>query len=105
MGSRFLVFLSDYKLIKELFSSQTFANRPDLSTLTLSEDRSVGMVATNGPHWQEIRRFTLRHLRDLGMGKSRILSTVHYEVSELVKEIKKETGKPGPFPRALESRP
>ncbi|RXG51532.1 cytochrome P450 1A2 [Armadillidium vulgare] len=79
MGSRFLVFLSDYKLIKELFR----------------------MVATNGPHWQEIRRFTLRHLRDLGMGKSRLLSSVHYEASELVKEIKKEAGKPGPFPKAL----
>ncbi|KAB7496053.1 hypothetical protein Anas_09014 [Armadillidium nasatum] len=32
MGSRFLVFISDFKLVKELFSSQTFAERPDLST-------------------------------------------------------------------------
>lgn len=59
------------------------------------------MVATNGHHWQKIRRFTLHHLRDLGMGKSKLLSVIHYEVSELVKEIKREAGKPGPFPGAL----
>ncbi|KAL7630914.1 UNVERIFIED_CONTAM: hypothetical protein RMT77_018800 [Armadillidium vulgare] len=101
MGSRFLVFISDFKLVKELFSSQTFAERPNLSTLSFAEDKSIGILSSNGHHWQEIRHFSLRHLRDLGMGKSKLVSAIHYEASELIKEIKKLAGKPGPFPEAL----
>ncbi|RXG57936.1 hypothetical protein Avbf_09876 [Armadillidium vulgare] len=59
------------------------------------------MVTTNGPHWQSIRRFTLRHLRDLGMGKSKIVSSVLYEAKELVKVMKEQAGVPGPLPEAL----
>ncbi|RXG51536.1 cytochrome P450 2H2 [Armadillidium vulgare] len=60
-----------------------------------------GILSSNGHHWQEIRHFSLRHLRDLGMGKSKLVSAIHYEASELIKEIKKLAGKPGPFPEAL----
>ncbi|RXG61349.1 cytochrome P450 2L1, partial [Armadillidium vulgare] len=52
-------------------------------------------------HWNNSRRFTLRHLKDLGMGKSKIVSVVQYEASELVKEIKKQAGTPAPLPQAL----
>lgn len=38
--------------------------------------------------WQDQRRFTLRHLRDLGFGKTSIESQMLDEVQELVNEIK-----------------
>jgi len=30
----------------------------------------VGLVFTDGPYWQEMRRFTLRNLRYFGFGKT-----------------------------------
>ncbi|RXG51103.1 cytochrome P450 2L1, partial [Armadillidium vulgare] len=59
------------------------------------------IVSTNGPHWHEIRRFSLRHLRDLGMGKSKIVSAMQYEAMELVNHMKKQAGTPAPFPNVL----
>ncbi|RXG51102.1 hypothetical protein Avbf_11006 [Armadillidium vulgare] len=43
----------------------------------------------------------MRHLRDLGMGKSKIVSAIQFEVTELVNHIKKQAGKPAPFPNVL----
>ncbi|KAL7642656.1 UNVERIFIED_CONTAM: hypothetical protein RMT77_007221 [Armadillidium vulgare] len=101
IGAKVLVFINDYKLIKEAFQNITFANRPDLIFLSFLEDKSLGIVSTNGPHWHELRRFSLRHLRDLGMGKSKIVSAIQFEVTELVNHIKKQAGKPAPFPNVL----
>ncbi|RXG55496.1 cytochrome P450 2C28, partial [Armadillidium vulgare] len=59
------------------------------------------IVISNGIHWQNIRRFTLRHLRDLGMGKSKFVSHIHYEAADLIKVMKKQAGIPAPVPKAL----
>ncbi|KAB7493702.1 Cytochrome P450 2L1 [Armadillidium nasatum] len=102
IGTRLFVFLCDPKQIKEAFQSQDFADRPDLMMFSLFEGKpKLGIVASNGIHWNNSRRFTLRHLKDLGMGKSKIVSAVQYEASELVKEIKKQAGTPAPLPQAL----
>ena len=37
--------------------------------------------------WQEQRRFTLRHLRDLGFGKTSIENQMMDEVDDLIREI------------------
>jgi len=42
----------------------------------------------NGKQWQEHRRFTLRHLRDMGFGKSSIENQMMDEIQELIQEIK-----------------
>ncbi|KAL7640317.1 UNVERIFIED_CONTAM: hypothetical protein RMT77_009732 [Armadillidium vulgare] len=102
IGTCLFVFLCEPKLIKEAFQSQTFIDRPDFKAFSFIEsDKKIGMVTTNGPHWQSVRRFTLRHLRDLGMGKSKIVSSVLYEAKELVKVMKKQAGVPAPLPEAL----
>ena len=47
-----------------------------------------GLVLTDGPIWQEQRRFTLRHLRDLGFGKTSIEDQMMDEIQDLIKDIK-----------------
>lgn len=42
---------------------------------------------TDGQLWKEQRRFTLRHLRDLGFGKSCLEGIMLDEISELVIDI------------------
>ncbi|RXG59090.1 cytochrome P450 2L1 [Armadillidium vulgare] len=60
-------------------------------------EKYSGLIATNGTHWHDVRRFTLRHLRDLGMGKSKMVSAVQFEASELVESMKKDAGKSKPL--------
>ncbi|KAL7644652.1 UNVERIFIED_CONTAM: hypothetical protein RMT77_004193 [Armadillidium vulgare] len=102
IGTRLLVFLSDPKQIREAFQSSTFANRPDSMMFSLLEgDPKLGLAASNGIRWNNSRKFTLRHLRDLGMGKSKIVSAVQHEASEIVKVMKNQAGSPAPLPQAL----
>ncbi|RXG55499.1 hypothetical protein Avbf_10416, partial [Armadillidium vulgare] len=56
-----------------------------------------GIGMPHGQYWQTVRRFTLRQMRDLGMGKSKLTSTVHYEAAELVKAMKKYSGECKPL--------
>ena len=41
----------------------------------------------DGEFWQEQRRFTLRHLRDLGFGKTSIEDQMMDEINDLISEI------------------
>ncbi|KAG7166993.1 Cytochrome P450 2L1-like 1 [Homarus americanus] len=47
------------------------------------------------------RRFALRQLKDLGMGKSSLMEAMHYEAMCLVDDFKKHTGQPQPIPKSL----
>ncbi len=48
----------------------------------------TGIMFSEGDLWQEHRRFTLRHLRDVGFGKSSIENQMMDEIQELIQEIK-----------------
>lgn len=62
---------------------------------------STGLIATSGDHWHHMRRFTLRHLKDLGMGKSKLVDVIQYEATALVEDFKKHAGKPGRIPKSI----
>jgi methyl farnesoate epoxidase/farnesoate epoxidase len=47
----------------------------------------TGLVFVDGDFWQEQRRFTLRHLRDLGFGKTSIEDQMMDEISDLILDI------------------
>ena len=46
------------------------------------------MAFNDGDAWQEQRRFTLRHLRDFGFGKTSSENSIQEEINDLMKEIK-----------------
>jgi hypothetical protein len=46
-----------------------------------------GLIFTEGPYWLELRRFTLRHLRNFGYGKTSMESLIMQEVDDLIKEM------------------
>jgi hypothetical protein len=48
----------------------------------------VGLIFTDGPYWQELRRFTLRHLRYFGFGKTSMEGMIMEEAEYLVKEMR-----------------
>lgn len=49
---------------------------------------ATGIMFVDGPLWQEQRRFTVRHLKELGFGKTSIEDQMMNEVLDLLKEIK-----------------
>lgn len=53
-----------------------------------------GLSTANGELWQEQRRFALRHLRDLGMGRSSIESHIQREALDVMESMKKNLGQP-----------
>lgn len=61
----------------------------------------TGVVSSNGVRWNHNRRFTLRQLRDLGMGKSKLVGAVHNQAIMLVEELKKQAGQPAPLSHAM----
>ena len=48
-----------------------------------------GVIFGNGPGWRNLRRFTLKSLRDLGMGKDATLTFVQEEVEKLCQRYAK----------------
>ena len=48
----------------------------------------------HGPHWKILRRFTLRALRDFGLGKSSLEEKVKDEVDIVLAELDDLKGKP-----------
>jgi len=53
-----------------------------------------GLVFTEGETWSEHRRFSMSCLRDFGMGKIVLETTVHTEVRYLLEELTAEEGRP-----------
>ena len=61
----------------------------------------LGLVSSNGRHWIHDRRFVLRHLRDLGMGKTQLEIAIHDEARALVEHIRALGEKPTDYPRGF----
>ncbi len=50
--------------------------------------KRVGVIHNEGPEWQEQRRFALRHLRDLGFGRTSSEGLIQEEIHDLREEIR-----------------
>ncbi|XP_069187321.1 cytochrome P450 2D15 isoform X2 [Procambarus clarkii] len=95
------VLVSGMSTLKEVFSHKHSTGRPDMVItttrnylLTEGRDLYVGIIGSSGERWQEQRRFVLRHLRDLGFGKTSYEPMMVDEVSELMNHIQQQKGKP-----------
>ncbi|MPC60094.1 Cytochrome P450 2L1 [Portunus trituberculatus] len=79
-----MVTICNYKTIKEAFSRYEFIDRPKWEFLNFfSNGELAGVIFRNGVPWQTLRRFLLRNLRDMGMGKSRLDDVILREAEEL----------------------
>ncbi|XP_071944060.1 cytochrome P450 2U1-like [Antedon mediterranea] len=89
LGSRLVVFVNDFKSMKQMFakSGDTFNDRPKLLVI---DEISHGKGLANGYlHLQlkEKRRFTMKIFRSLGIGKSRFENTIVNELEYIKTEL------------------
>uniref|UniRef100_A0A0N7ZA00 Cytochrome P450 n=1 Tax=Scylla olivacea TaxID=85551 RepID=A0A0N7ZA00_SCYOL len=101
MGTQLMIFIKDYKLMKEAFSRSEFTLRPNWEVLKFIEEVPHGIVSSSGIIWHNNRRFTLRQLRDLGMGKSSLVGAVQHQGLKLRETIAEKAGTPGMIPHQL----
>jgi len=96
-GSWDTVVITDYELIKKAFGNADFSYRPKMFLFDFVTKGYHGLAASNGELWAEHRRFALRHLRDLGMGRSGIETHIQKEALEMIETLKKTVGQPVDF--------
>ncbi|XP_068248867.1 cytochrome P450 2L1-like isoform X1 [Palaemon carinicauda] len=102
IGGQINVFFFDYKTIQSVFSKAETADRPKLfSFKSTAFFREVGIFSSNGFVWAKNRRFALRHLKDLGMGKTYLGDAIQEEAHALVQSFRKCTDEPQIVPWSL----
>ncbi|XP_076057776.1 uncharacterized protein LOC143035100 [Oratosquilla oratoria] len=86
IGTSINVFICNYEITKEVCSNLEFAHRPKWSLFNfMGNGENIGLVGSYGQPWQDGRRFTLRHLRQLGLGKSSMSGAIQFEALEMTK--------------------
>ncbi|XP_021945308.1 methyl farnesoate epoxidase isoform X2 [Folsomia candida] len=100
LGQMRSIVVTGYDAVKEVLSRDEFQGRPEifLNKLTYGEGRKLGLIFGEGESWKNQRRFTLRHLRGFGFGKSSMETVIHEEISELIMRLKS-----GPNPVRLDN--
>ncbi|XP_059479051.1 methyl farnesoate epoxidase-like [Neocloeon triangulifer] len=93
VGSHPLIIISGLAEVKEASSKEELSGRP-VTELALEIGNGLirGLIFSQGNLWREQRRFTLRHLRDLGFGKRSMEGLIHEEVNSLIVEVGRMAG-------------
>lgn len=100
-GTQLQVYIHDYNLCRKLFASPDFTGRPETDALKFTKGPSLGVALSVGAIWHNNRRFGLRQLRDLGMGKSSLLSALHEEALIFLEALKESAGREEPITPVL----
>ncbi|KAK2176565.1 hypothetical protein NP493_655g00003 [Ridgeia piscesae] len=93
-----IILLSGHEVIREAFvdKGEYFSNRPNTSHIPLMKytNKGKGIIMQDGEDWKTLRRFTLRALRDFGLGKSSLEDKIKDELENVLDELDKKCGVP-----------
>ncbi|XP_072496119.1 cytochrome P450 2C23-like isoform X1 [Notamacropus eugenii] len=94
-GTQPVVVLHGYDLMKEALIDQGDAFT-DRGIIPIFEDvlKGQGVLFSQGERWKQLRRFSLKTLRNFGTGKRSIEERIQEEAQCLVDELRKTKGQP-----------
>ncbi|KAA0184341.1 Cytochrome P450 CYP3213D1, partial [Hyalella azteca] len=94
-GSVEMLGLTSYALMKEAYALPTLQGRSQsYTTQMFTMFTNAGLVFSTGKTWVNGRRFALKHLKDLGMGRSSMQTIIQEEAEVLIQDFAKSLGKP-----------
>ncbi|XP_015906093.1 cytochrome P450 2J4 [Parasteatoda tepidariorum] len=92
LGQSYVVILGNFEAVKEALSKNSTLNRPEGLFDFLPD--GVGFSSVNDTQWVEQRRFSVKAMRDLGLGRSKWEYLVQEELDDFIKLIYSFKGKP-----------
>ncbi|KAH9494452.1 hypothetical protein Btru_020048 [Bulinus truncatus] len=96
MGSKMVVVLNGYDLIKETLMKrgEEFSDRPHSFFDTVTGQSNVGIVTSSGDLWKEQRSVTLQLLRKFGFGNNVLANRIQEEVTHYLIHLSELDGQP-----------
>lgn len=90
-GGRTMVMVCGAEEVLAVLNHERCQARPEGFAFTeRSFGERLGIMFSDGPYWTEQRRFTLRELRDLGLGKSKLEGVVLDQVDATLQAMEKD---------------
>ncbi|XP_065079380.1 methyl farnesoate epoxidase-like [Ochlerotatus camptorhynchus] len=90
LGRDRVVIVSGLESIREVYSKDEFDGRPDGFFFRMrSFDKRLGVVFTDGPNWDVQRRFSVKTLKSLGMGRTGMVNSLEKEAEEMIHHLRK----------------
>lgn len=82
------------QLAKQLFDREDFSDRkvPDWIVPLRFSDGALGIINNSGTRWSAQRRFSLKTLKDFGLGRRSMEDSIHAEVSEMIEKCFSSNG-------------
>ncbi|XP_033885264.1 cytochrome P450 2J2-like isoform X1 [Acipenser ruthenus] len=89
------VVVNGYKMVKEALVNQAeaFSERP-LTPVFHRLNKGQGLILSSGHMWKRQRRFAFTTLKNFGVGKKTLESTILEEIRHLQETIEEEQGRP-----------
>lgn len=90
-AKKYIVLIDDFDTSKQLLNNEVWIDRPSNDLLLeRSYGKPLGIIFVGGEGWREMRRFSMRTLRDLGYGKHKDMqSVIDDEVGFLLENLEK----------------
>jgi hypothetical protein len=93
LGEFRVVLLNDYDDIREAFNKVEFNGRPEFKPAHLfAGGEEHGTLTSDGDPWDTIRRFTMKHLNQLGFGRKKMESFLSCDISQLNSRLQQQVG-------------
>ncbi|XP_055631206.1 methyl farnesoate epoxidase-like [Toxorhynchites rutilus septentrionalis] len=90
LGRDRVVIISGLEAVREFYSKDEFNGRPNGFFFRVrSFNKRLGVVFTDGEEWEVQRRFSVRTLKLLGMGKTGMVSNLEKESDDLIQHFRK----------------
>ncbi|XP_046982540.1 probable cytochrome P450 304a1 [Schistocerca americana] len=91
LGESPTIVACDYQSVKEVLNNPHLQGRPvNIALKHRMFNKELGIFFTEGPHWLEQKRFSLRNMRDFGFGRrsERLEAEIAAELRDLVELIR-----------------
>uniref|UniRef100_A0A182WIH0 Cytochrome P450 n=1 Tax=Anopheles minimus TaxID=112268 RepID=A0A182WIH0_9DIPT len=103
VGVRFgqdrIIVVSGREAIRAMYTMEQFDGRPDGFFFRMrSFGQRLGVALTDGAFWNEQRKFTIRTMKQLGMGRNEFVRVIEREVQELVENFRRRAAAGETFP-------